>query len=286
MRVAYLGPEGTNSEEAALKYYHRRARLLPYPNIYDVIMAVQKGKVDQGFCPIENSIEGAVTEVLDLLTQYTSLKIRDEFLYPITNNLISKKNIPLSRITDVISHPQAIAQCSKFIKKNIPKAFIHFSSSTAEAVRQAPLLAGQAEFDSEDHVKERIYTAIGSKTAAKIYRLKVIKKNINDHKDNMTRFVVLSKKDHPRTGDDKTSIVFSIHKDKPGGLYNVLHELAIRSINMTKIESRPSKLSYGDYYFFIDMQGHRDDKVIQESLCMIKKKASYFTILGSYPRNH
>jgi prephenate dehydratase len=162
----------------------------------------------------------------------------------------------------------------------LKKAMIHLSSSTAEAVKQVALSMPGKPKTKEKHV----YAAIGTKAAAKLYGMDVLASNINDFKDNQTRFIVLAKNDHPVTGKDKTSIVFTIAKDQPGGLYNILGEFAVRRINLTKIESRPSKTALGDYYFFADMEGHHKQKPVEEALAEVKKKAAFLKILGSYPR--
>jgi len=274
VKVAYLGPEGTFSDEAARKFFAKKTqiRLIPYPTIADLIFAVARGEVDAAFTPIENSIEGAVGTVLDMLARDVNLKIRGESLFPVQNCLLAKDRIALIKITDVISHPQPMAQCRQFIRKNLTRARIHISESTAGAAKQV------AELES------RSFAAIGTLSAAKLYGLKILKKGINDHKDNVTRFVILAKHDHGRTGADKTSIVFAVHKDKPGGLYEVLGEFANRRINLTRIESRPAKRSLGDYYFFIDMQGHHADAQVKAALSGIRRRASFFKLLGSYPR--
>ena len=168
------------------------------------------------------------------------------------------------------------------MRHKIPRAKLHLSYSTADAVRQVATSLGE-KIIAHGKVKGSVFAAIGTTASAKLYGLKVIASKINA-RENQTRFVVLAKTDQPRTGDDKTSIVFSIAKDRPGGLHDVLGEIAMRNINLTKIESRPSKKALGDYYFFADLQGHRKDKVIAEALSDIKRKTSFLKLLGSYPR--
>lgn len=276
MKVGYLGPEGTFCEEASLKYKGRiegkSIELIPYDTTHDLLHAVNQGKLQEGVVPIENSIEGTVGVVLDVLVKEVDLKIKQEIILPITHYLLVRKNIKLSDITDVISHPQAIEQCREYLQKNLKKAKIHLAHSTANAAFQV------ANADKKDK-----FAAIGTKAAAKLYGLKVIASNINA-KDNQTRFIVLANQDHKKTGKDKTSIVFSTIKDKPGSLHDILGEFAIRNINLTKIESRPSKKALGDYYFFIDMEGHRTDKAIADTFSEIKQKVSFKKVLGSYPR--
>ncbi len=285
LKVGYLGPEGTFSEEASILYAKKlkNVELIPYSTIHDLLVAVDYGKVNEGITPIENSIEGTVGVVSDMLVRDVNLKIREEVVLPVYHYLITRKGVRLKDVTDIISHPQALDQCKGWLRKNLPKAQLHLSYSTADAVRQVAL-GKETELPVLGTGRKRVFAAIGPKASAKLYGLRIVAEKINDYKDNLTRFIVVSKRDHPRTGDDKTSIVFSLAKDRPGGLYNVLGEFAIRYINLTKIESRPSKRALGDYYFFVDMQGHRIDKAVKEALDDIKRKAPFMKILGSYPR--
>ncbi len=285
MKVGYLGPEGTNSEEASRLYQKKlegKAELLPYTTIHDVMFAAERRKIDEAIVPIENSIEGTIGIVTDTLVKDVNLVVRQELIVPIYHYLIVQTGITLGEITDVISNPQILDQCKEFLRKKLPKAKLHLAYSSAEAVRQVATSLGERVI-AHGKVKGNVFAAIGTEASAKLYGLKVIAAKINAQ-DNRTRFVVLSKTDHPRTGDDKTSIVFSIAKDRPGGLHDVLAEIAMRNINLTKIESRPSKKALGDYYFFADMQGHRTDAEIARALAEIKEKASFLKVLGSYPR--
>ena len=285
MKVGYLGPEGTFSEEASKAYGKRlegKVEMIPYTTIHDLLYAADRGEVNEAVVPIENSIDGTIGTVTDMLVKDGDLNICQELVLPVFHYLLAQKGVRINEISDVISHPQPLEQCKEFLRKRMPKAKLHLSYSTAEAARQVALSLGE-KIISHGKVKGPIFAAIGTLSAAKLYGLSVIAKKINA-KDNQTRFVVLSKKDHKRTGDDKTSIVFSIAKDQPGGLHEILSEFADRAINLTKIESRPSKRALGDYYFFVDMQGYRDDKQIKDALSKIKSKASFFKFLGSYPR--
>jgi prephenate dehydratase len=285
MKVGYLGPEGTNSEEASRLYAQRlegRADMIPYTTIHDVLLAADRGKIDEAIVPIENSVEGTIGLVTDLLVKEVNLQVRQELIVPIYHYLIVQKGIKLSEITDVISNPQILDQCKDFLRRRLPKVKLHVAYSSAEAVRQVATSLGEKVI-AHGKVKGSVFAAIGTAPSAKLYNLAIVAAKINEH-DNKTRFVVLAKSDHPRTGDDKTSLVFSIARDRPGGLHDVLAEIATRAINLTKIESRPSKKALGDYYFFADMQGHRSDRVIAEALAGIKRKASFLKLLGSYPR--
>lgn len=285
MKVGYLGPEGTNSEEASrlyLKKLEGKAELIPYTTIHDVLLAADRKRIDEAIVPIENSIEGTIGIVTDTLVKDVDLMIRQELVVPIYHYLIVQKGITLREITDVISNPQILDQCKDFLRQKLPKAKLHLAYSSSEAVRQVATSLGEKVI-AHGQVKGSVFAAIGTAPSAKMYGLKIIAAKINAQ-DNRTRFVVLAKSDHPRTGDDKTSIVFSISKDRPGGLHDVLAEIAMRGINLTKIESRPSKKALGDYYFFADMQGHRQDAAIAEVLSEIKRKTSLLKMLGSYPR--
>lgn len=285
MRAGYLGPEGTFCEEASKVYLRKlegRVELIPYTTIHDLLYAVDRGRLNEAIVPIENSIEGTVGIVTDMLVKDVNLVIKQEIIISVFHYLIAQKGIRLSEVSDVISHPQALDQCKDFLRKRLPKVKLHLAYSTSDAVRQVATSLGEKVI-AHGKVKGSVFAAIGTSASAKLYGLKVLASKINAA-ENQTRFVVLAKTDHPRTGDDKTSIVFSIAKDRPGGLHDVLGEIAIRNINLTKIESRPSKKALGDYYFFADMQGHRKEAIIAEALADIKRKTSFLKVLGSYPR--
>jgi prephenate dehydratase len=276
LKIGYLGPEGTFSQEAA-NLYNKKDKHVPYPTIFDLVAAVEKGEIDEVVVPLENSIEGSVGITLDLLVKTKNVKIKKEIILPVDHNLIGPAKTKLKKVTDVLAHPQAIAQCYAYLRKKIPQAVLHYSGeSTADAVRRVAKLS----LKKSSH----LYVSIGTNLAAKLYGLEVLTKQINDYPDNSTRFVVLAKVDYHATSDDKTSFVFSALRDKPGGLYEILGEFAKRKINLTKIESRPSKRVLGDYYFFIDFQGHRLDAKSAAALVQVRKKASFFKLLGSYPR--
>lgn len=285
MKIGYLGPEGTFSEEASQLYKRKiegKAELIPYATFYDLLFAVEHGKVAEAIAPIENSIEGTIGTVTDMLAKDVNLLIRQEIVLPVYHYLIAPKGIKLSSITDVISIPQALDQCKDFLRKRLPKAKLHMAASTSNAVMQVATSIGE-KIAVHSRIKGHVFAAIGTKSAANLYGLNILAKKINA-KDNQTRFVVLAKKDHAPTGKDKTSIVFSIRQDKPGGLHACLEAFADKRINLTKIESRPSKKALGDYYFFIDMEGHRSDKLIATALTILKRQTGFFKLLGSYPR--
>jgi len=217
-----------------------------------------------------------------MLAKDVNLLIRQEIVIPIYHYLIAPKGVKLSEISDVISIPQALDQCKDFLRKSLPKVKLHMASSTSNAVMQVATSIGEkiAVYGKQ---KGHVFAAIGTKSAAHLYGLHILAEKINA-KDNQTRFVVLAKKDHAPTGKDKTSLVFSIKKDRPGGLHACLEAFANRNINLTKIESRPSKKALGDYYFFVDMEGHRTDKIIAGALAELKKQTGFFKLLGSYPK--
>jgi len=278
MKVGYLGPEGTFSEEASNLYRTKigKADFIPFSTFHDILLSVDKGRINEGIVPIENSIEGTINLVTDMLVSDVDLKICQEIVIPVHNYLMAKSKVPLSKITEVLSYPPVIDQCKNYLRVKLPKAKIRFSFSTADAARQV------AEATEMQDLSEP--AAIASQNSAKLYGLKILDKDVNDFAGNSTRFIVLSKKDHPRTGKDKTSIAFSIMKDRPGGLYEILGEFARRKINLTKIESRPRKTTLGDYYFFVDMEGHSSDALVRQALNQVKKRASFFKSFGSYPR--
>jgi prephenate dehydratase len=285
MKIGFLGPEGTFCEEASKIYLNKisgKNDLIPYGTVHDLLLAANLGKVREAIVPIENSIEGTLGIVTDMLVKDVSLMIKQEIIIPIYHYLIAQKGVKIKDVTDVISHPQAIEQCRQYLRKNMPKAKIHLAYSTSNAVRQVATSLGEKVIAS-GAIKGNVFAAIGTRNAAWLYGLKIIASKINA-KENKTRFIVLAKKDSALTGKDKTSVVFSIEKDRPGGLHDILEVFAKKNINLTKIESRPSKKALGDYFFFADLTGHRQDTTIARALSEIKKKTSFFKILGSYPK--
>ena len=264
MNISFLGPKGTFTHEAA---YMLGENLIPYCTIPAVMESVSNNECQFGVVPIENSIEGPVGITLDSLAHNFNLKIFKEIIIPINQNLIVNPKTTMRDITDVYSHSQAIAQCQEFISKN--KIQPHYAVSTASAAKSI--------------LGDKTKAAIGNSKAAEIYNLEIIKPNIQDLDNNETRFVVLSKKDHEPTNNDKTSIIFSIYEDKPGMLYKILGVFEKNHINLTKIESRPSKKGLGKYLFFVDFYGHRNDENIKEILSEIDNLTYFLKVLGSYP---
>ena len=270
MRIAYLGPQGTFSEQAALDYA-REAELVAYRTITASAMSVLQGEADEAICPIENSYQGAVTDTLDVLLHEEGLHIRQELTLDIVHNLMVKPGVVLAAVKRVYSHPQALGQCRRYLEQHLPNAELAASLSTAEAVEQA--IASDVPA-----------AAIGPSRAAELYGAQILAPGIQDDDNNVTRFVVLGKSDHPRTGNDLTSVAMAFSQDRPGQLFGVLKEFAERNINLTKIESRPTRLGLGKYYFLVDIEGHRNDPVLEEILGNIRKKASLLKVFGSYPR--
>lgn len=271
MSIAYLGPRGTYSEEAALQYAGTAARLVPYDTIGAVIGAVEEGGADEAVVPIENSLEGAVTRSADLLIQHTDILIRMEIVLQIHHCLLAQPGFALPLVRVVYSHPQALAQCRGYIAKKLPGAEPVASLSTAGAVKDMGSSTRPA-------------AAISSRRAAEIFGANIIDRNIEDADNNMTRFIVLAREDAAPTGRDKTSICFDFTEDAAGTLHGALGEFATRGINMIKIESRPDRRSLGRYIFLVDIEGHREDAVVGEALAGIRRRAGLFRILGSYPR--
>ncbi len=264
VKIGFFGPSGSFTEEAALTL---KGDFMPFYTIPEVFDAVSQDKVDIGVVPIENSIEGSVGITLDLLAHDYDLKIKNEIILPISHNLLVNSNMTLDDIKIIYSHPQALSQCRKFIE-----SLDIVTRSAASTSAAAELILGKKHA-----------AAISTVRAAQIYGLDIAVNNIQDYKNNLTRFVVINKQDHLKTGNDKTSIVFSLPKDSAGGLYEILGEFARENVNLTKIESRPSKEKLGRYIFFVDLEGHREDREIRNILNIIKSKVGYIKILGSYP---
>ncbi len=265
--IAYLGPEATYTHQAALKNFGSSLPMQPMTSITDVFAAVESGEADYGVVPIENSTEGAINQTVDLLVE-SDLKVVAQVYLPIEHCLISKS--PLSEIRRVLSKDTALAQCREWLRRNVPKAELVAFDSTAAAVRMAR--------DNAD------VAAVAGCLAAEQYGVPVVFQGIQDRADNITRFFVLGRKPTAPLGKgaDKTSIVISIH-DKPGALQSALSPFSSRGINMTKIESRPSRRKLWDYYFFIDFVGHWQDAVVQEAVAEISASCPFVKWLGSYP---
>ncbi|MCL1911499.1 MAG: prephenate dehydratase [Leptospirales bacterium] len=264
--VAFLGPEASFSSIAATKIFKTPTLRLPQKNIHDVFLSVANGDSDFGVVPIENSTEGSVAVTLDELLM-TPLNIVEEKQVRITLNLLSKSG-DMSEIKKVYSHPQSIGQCREWLKANLPEIETITVASTTVAAAYA---AGEPDS-----------AAIASDEAAGIYGLNIVAGNIEDMKNNYTRFFVLAKSAAPPGGNDKTSIVCTV-KDRPAALFNLLKPFADCGVNMKKIESRPNRRKIWEYNFFIDFLGHRDDENVRVALERMREETVFFKILGSYP---
>ncbi|WP_418791269.1 prephenate dehydratase [Phosphitispora sp. TUW77] len=270
-KYGYLGPAGTYCEEALSVYLGgKNYKAVSCSGIDKVIFSLLADDITHGMVPLENSTEGTVNVTLDLMMTAPELKITGEIIMPIRHNLLARPGTKKEAVTAVISHPQALAQCRKYLTENLPQVSVYEVGSTAEAAR---ITAGNGD----------CIAAIGNEAAAARYGLEIIDRDIHDCKENCTRFVVLSKQENTAvSADSKTSLVISI-TDRPGGLYQVLKEFALNNINLTRIESRPAKRSLGEYLFFIDLVGHLEDPVIKNCLEAVKDMSASFRILGCYP---
>ncbi len=274
-RLAYFGPPGTNAEEAAIKYSQAAGidpELVPIGSITGVGMSVESRDADEAVMPIENSLEGAVAETLDFLVHTAKRTvIRDEVVLLIDHYLLVKPGVRAEDVKVITSIPQALAQCRGYIDANFPKARIEAAMSTAAAV--------EAVMNRDDAA------AIGNRRAADLYGAETLASQIQDRSPNHTRFVIVAPEDHEPTGDDRTSLAFAFaNEDRPGQLVAALQEFSSRGINLSKIESRPSKERLGTYIFLADLAGHRTDPELAEALAVVEGNCSAFHILGSYPR--
>jgi chorismate mutase/prephenate dehydratase len=266
LKVACLGPLATFTHLAGLRHFGASASFVPVGSIKDVFDAVETDKADFGVEPIENSNEGVVSYTLDMFMDY-DLKISAEIMLEISQNLLSRSG-DKSKIKKVYSHPHAAAQCRRWLESNLPGIPVLEITSTAKA----------AEFAA----KEDAAAAIASELAAKVYALNFVEKNIEDSRHNFTRFLVISKEFPKRSGRDKTSVMLSL-KDRPGSLYSSLEPFKKAKINLTKIESRPSKRKAWEYIFFVDMEGHIEDSKLKKAIEAVKDNCLYLKVLGSYP---
>jgi prephenate dehydratase len=273
LRVAFLGPRGTFTEEALRASAPEPVEEIPYPSIHETVMAAHDGETDMAVVPIENSLEGAVTTTLDALAgEADDLRIAAEVVFPVRHCLMAREPLPLERIERVVSHPQATAQCARFLRERLPQAERTAAGSTADAARTV------AESDAP-------WAALGSRLAAELYGAVVLAEGVEDHPDNQTRFVWLAPAGHEPWGEpSKTSIVFWGFNDvSPGALVDVLGELSSRGINLTKIESRPRRGGLGHYMFFADLDGAAADAHVAEALEALSGRVQAMKVLGSYP---
>lgn len=266
LRVAFQGELGAYSEMAVYSFFGQSAEVKPCKSFDDVFESVKTGDADYGVVPIENSIEGSVNRTYDLFLEY-DLKVCGEIIIRISHCLIAHKGTSINQIETVYSHPQALAQCRKFLEQHKLKAISTFDT------------AGSVRMIKEAEMMDA--AAIASERSAQIYDMAILAREIEDIKNNSTRFFVLDKEDSPYSGEDKTSIIFAA-KSVPGALYKILKEFAERDINLTKIESRPTKSTPWEYHFYLDFEGHRTETKCQQALESIKDKTVFVKILGSY----
>ena len=273
LSVAYFGPAGTFTEEALLSQEDLAAgKRTPYASVPEVIAAVERHDADGGVVPIENMIEGSVSVTLDTLAFDSELLIQREIDLPVSLNLCAPAGVGLADVRTVVSFPHALAQCRGWLAKKLPAAEPRASHSTSDAAREV------------SRSKRRDLAAICNALAADLYGLEVLATDIEDHPENETRFVVVAREGVPApTGHDKTTIVCFQQADRPGSLLAILQEFAARAINLTKIESRPTKQGLGDYCFAIDFEGHVADELVTDCLRDLRAKVADVKFLGSYP---
>jgi chorismate mutase/prephenate dehydratase len=266
LQVAYLGPPATFTHMACMQHFGRSTGYVPVGSIKEVFNEVERGRAQYGVVPIENSTEGVVNHTIDMFID-SPLKIAGEVLQEVSHQLLSLGG-KMAAIKRVYSHPHAIAQCRGWIESNLPGVPVREVYSTARA----------AELCKEDPGA----AAIASELAARLYGLAVIKTRIEDNPNNFTRFLVIGQQSPPRSGQDKTSIMFSI-KDRVGALYDMLRIFAEHGINLSKIESRPTKKKAWEYVFFVDLEGHTDDRPVAQAIEALRGQCLFLKILGSYP---
>jgi chorismate mutase/prephenate dehydratase len=267
IKIAYLGPEATFTHMAARERFGSLTAFVPLPTITDVFQEVSQGRADYGVVPIENSTEGVVAHTLDMLVE-AEVKICAEVLLEIHLYLLSRSG-KAEEIRRILSHPQALAQCRRWLASHSPNVKVEEAASTAQSAQMAAADPNLA--------------AVASSLAKELYGLEVVEENIEDHANNITRFLVIGEQGPAPSGDDKTSIVFSV-KDEVGILHRMLEPFAKNRINLTKIESRPLKHKPWEYLFFLDLEGHLEEPRIQRAIKKLERSCLFIKILGSYPR--
>lgn len=266
LKIVYFGPPATFTHLAAIKNFGSDTEYIPAKNISEIFGLVKKNKADYGVVPVENSTEGVVSYTLDMFLD-SDLKICAEITLEVAHHLLGKGE--LKKVTKVYSHPQAIAQCRMWLEEHLPTAKIYETESTAKAAQLAS--------------REEGACAIASEVAAKLYGLNILEDHIEDSPHNYTRFLIIGRDYAERSGKDKTSILFSI-KDRVGALHDMLTPFQKYGINLTKIESRPTKRKAWEYVFFVDFVGHKDDDAVKRALSELEEKCFFLKILGSYPQ--
>ena len=268
MKVAFQGERGAYSESAVYKFFGSSVDVKPCRDLAEAFESVDKQESKFGVVPVENSLEGSINQTYDLFLEH-DLKVCGEVIIRVSHCLIANKGTTLEQVKTVYSHPQALAQCRNFLERSGWELIPTYDT------------AGSAKMLKEKGLKDA--AAIASERAAELYGLKILAREIEDNPNNYTRFFVLSKEDSPKTGNDKTSIIFAA-AHKPGSLYQALGEFAKRGISLTKIESRPTKQTPWEYNFYLDFEGHRSEPRCVEALEALRKYSAFVKILGSYPK--
>lgn len=270
MRLAHLGPRGTYTEAAAIAYMPD-AELLPVATVTAAVEALERGEADGAICAMENALDGGINETIDLLLRETmALHICGEVVLPVHHVLAGAPGIDLSQASAVYSHPSALAQCRGRIAELAPRARPVAALSTASAIEAALAEPGAL--------------AVGNRHSAELYHATIYADDVADEPGNATRFVALGHQDAPPSGDDKTSLAFTTHHDRPGSLVEVLSIFSNRGINLARIESRPTRRALGTYVFLLDLQGHREDALVAEAIEEARSVTLWLRVLGSYPR--
>jgi len=268
VRVAYFGARASYAHQAAIQQFGQMADLIPGATIDAIFDLVERRAAEYGVVPVENSNEGVVSHTLDLFVD-SPLTISAEIHVAVHHDLLSADGVQ-GRITDVYSHPQALAQCRRWLELNLPNAEQHPTHSTASAAQLVGTRPGAA--------------AIASPVAAELYGLQVVRSGIEDNPDNTTRFLVISRTAPARSPRDITSLLFSIKRDQSGALYRALEPFAIHGVNMTRIESRPTRVRAWEYVFFCDFEGHAEDPVVARAIAELRPRCDFVKVLGSYPQ--
>jgi chorismate mutase/prephenate dehydratase len=263
--IAYLGPEGTWTHQAAREKFGASVRYLPQSNIGDVFNEVARHHADYGVVPVENSTEGAVNHTLDMFME-SDLKICAQIMLRIENHLLSR--VPRESINKIYSHPQVFGQCREWLQREMRGVELVEVSSTTRAAERA--------------VQETNAAALAGRMAAEVYQLPILQRNVHDDPDNTTRFLVIGPESCPRTGNDRTSLMFGL-RDEPGALFSALEPFDRFKLNLNKIESRPSRRKPWEYFFFVDVEGHHEDAPVASVVGALKKSCSILKVLGSYP---
>ncbi|MCL2827572.1 MAG: prephenate dehydratase [Oscillospiraceae bacterium] len=269
-KLGYLGPAGSFSHQAAATYVSKNPDTSPvaYQTIHAMAVAVSTGELDEAILPVENSLEGCVTATMDVLAEDLDFLIRHDLILSIHQHLLVQPGTKRNEITTVLSHVQAIGQCKRYLDEHCPATTIQAVASSSVAAESAANGAGTI-------------AAIGSAVAAEIYGLEILARDIQDEKQNSTRFILIAKADWAYAGSIKTSVIFSVDH-APGSLHRALSIFHVWGINITRIESRPSKRRLGEYLFYIDLEGHRAEQDMQDALRMLERSTPFYKFLGSY----